>query len=166
MGIIHRLMNILPHTEFESPELRDRFTSFMDALDKDMDGSGFDTSSNTDDMFDSLETCINDLENDVILEIREADEEEQEEIDKLTEEMEEKEAEDSATTKVTEEQLLDEEDDEVIDVTLVASVEDGVIKDEEAEEFEQELEEEIAEQNRLDEIAKAATGDVQQDSST
>ena len=155
MGILKKLMDVLPHTEFETPELQAKHEAFMEQLDKDMDESGFDTSTTTDDYFDILKNCIEALtdteEADIIVEYRLASEEEQEEIDKLAEELEAKE---------------DEEDAEIVAETTVTMVEDAeeveeaedTITEEADEEFEEELSEEIAEQEKLEEIRKEAEG--------
>jgi hypothetical protein len=92
MSVLKKLMLMLPHVEFESPELRQKFTNFMHNLDLDLDNSGFDTSTPTDDMLESLEECLEEIENEVIVRVVEASDEEQEELDKINEELDEDEA--------------------------------------------------------------------------
>lgn len=151
MSVLQKLMLLMPHVEFESAELRQRFTNFMESLDKDLDTSGFDTSSFTDDMFESLEECLEELENDVVVQIREATDEEQDEIDEEADALDAADAEGVATETVVKEEIVVELEDEDAKDT------NG---NEEDEEFEQELNEEVAEHTRLEEIRAAAEGEI------
>lgn len=159
MGIVNELMLILPHMEFETPELKKKYLTFMTTLDQDMDNAGFDTASNTDDMFESLKDELEGLENaeegNIIVELRIATEDEQAEIDKLVAEQEETEelAEADMKAKEVDEDVEDEEEvsGTVIDPKDLEPTDDD---------FEQELQEEVAEQVRLEEIKKAATGEI------
>jgi hypothetical protein len=164
MGILHELMNALPHMEFETPELKQKYTSFMETLDRDMDSAGFDTDSNTDDQFDALKEYLDDLENDIVLEFRSTTDEEQEAIDKLTEELEDEESDQAAVVNATvdkeNEEDAENEEEAVVGVIVTEEVIATVDVDEdETDEFEQELQAEVAEQERLEEIKKAATGE-------
>lgn len=169
---------MLPHVEFESPELKSRFDDFITTLDKDMDSSGFDTSSETDERFEALEECWEDIENDIVVEIRSATDEEQEQLDTLAEEIDKDEAEEDAdvtagANREAEEATGEEaeeagtnEAEEAIEVTeiiveleeeaneAVDKEENGNGADDSEEMFEQELEDEIAEQSKMAELAE------------
>ena len=156
MSVLQKMMLLMPHVEFESAELRQRFTNFMESLDKDLDSSGFDTSTFTDDMFESLEECLENLENDVVVQIREATDEEQDEIDEEAEALDAADAAEDAEATAESTTIEVEETTEIV-VELEG---EGNGKDADEEDFEQELEDEVAEQTRLEEIRAAAEGEI------
>lgn len=177
MSILQKLMLMLPHVEFESPELKARFDDFISELDKDMDGSGFDTSTITDERFEALEDCWEQIENDIVIEVREATDEEQEQLNALEEEFEKDDAEADAEATATangDEQGEQEEGEEgeegaeateeestvlaLVDIEEETVVVNGDEEDEDLDddedEFEHELEDEIAEQKQMAELAE------------